>query len=66
MNGDVLRSARADEVQMLSELALRSKGYWGYDAAFLGAQRIGEAPSQSIPGRVLPLLEYDIETYPKW
>lgn len=46
MNGDVLRSARADEVQMLSELALRSKGYWGYDAAFL------EACREELTGRV--------------
>ena len=26
----------------------------------MGAKRVGEAPSQSIPGRVLPLLEYDL------
>lgn len=30
---------RADEAGALSALALRSKGYWGYDAAFLAACR---------------------------
>jgi hypothetical protein len=28
-----LRAARRDEARLLSELALRSKGYWGYDRA---------------------------------
>jgi GNAT superfamily N-acetyltransferase len=32
-----LRTARQDEADALSELALRSKAYWGYDAAFLAA-----------------------------
>jgi GNAT superfamily N-acetyltransferase len=31
--------ARLDECELLSELALRSKGYWGYDAEFLEACR---------------------------
>jgi hypothetical protein len=26
-----LRAARRDEARLLSELALRSKGHWGYD-----------------------------------
>jgi GNAT superfamily N-acetyltransferase len=30
---------RAQDADALSELALRSKGYWGYDAAFLEACR---------------------------
>ena len=30
-----VRPARPDEAPFLSELAIRSKGYWGYDAAFL-------------------------------
>jgi GNAT superfamily N-acetyltransferase len=30
-----LRAARPDEAALLSALALRSKAYWGYDAAFL-------------------------------
>jgi GNAT superfamily N-acetyltransferase len=34
-----VRDARADEVGMLSELALRSKAYWGYDTDFLEAVR---------------------------
>ena len=35
----VLRPATAADVGLLSGLALRSKGYWGYDAAFLDACR---------------------------
>jgi GNAT superfamily N-acetyltransferase len=35
----VMRSARADEAEALSSLALRSKAQWGYDAAFLDACR---------------------------
>jgi ribosomal protein S18 acetylase RimI-like enzyme len=31
----VLRPARADEAALLGELALRAKGYWGYDEDFL-------------------------------
>jgi GNAT superfamily N-acetyltransferase len=31
----VLRPARPDEAQALSDLALRSKAHWGYDQAFL-------------------------------
>jgi N-acetylglutamate synthase-like GNAT family acetyltransferase len=150
---EVIRPAQAQEVGLLSDLALRSKGYWGYEAEFLeacreeltvtpgdieprrvtvlerdgavlgfygldgqapvgelwwlfvepsaigtgagkslwthalrtafglkweririeadpgaegfylamGAKRIGEAPSQSIPGRVLPVLEYEVQ-----
>jgi GNAT superfamily N-acetyltransferase len=34
-----LRPARPDEAALLSDLALRSKGHWGYDAAFLAACR---------------------------
>jgi hypothetical protein len=34
-----LRPARAHERSALSDLCLRSKGYWGYDAAFLEACR---------------------------
>jgi len=30
-----LRAARPDEAGLLSELAVRAKGYWGYDAEFL-------------------------------
>ena len=31
----MIRAARADEAALLTELALRSKGHWGYDARFL-------------------------------
>ncbi len=34
-----LRSARADELSALSDLCLRSKAVWGYDAAFMAACR---------------------------
>ncbi|MES4908668.1 MULTISPECIES: GNAT family N-acetyltransferase [unclassified Streptomyces] len=34
-----LRAGREDEAEALSELALRSKGHWGYDEAFLAACR---------------------------
>jgi GNAT superfamily N-acetyltransferase len=34
-----LRAARREEAGALSELALRSKAYWGYDEAFLAACR---------------------------
>ncbi len=34
-----IRPARPDEAAALSALALRSKGHWGYDAAFLAACR---------------------------
>ena len=30
-----VRRARPDEAEQLTDLALRSKAYWGYDAAFL-------------------------------
>ena len=32
-----IRHARPDEAALLSALALRSKAYWGYDAAFMEA-----------------------------
>ena len=34
-----IRPASLEEVGYLSDLALRSKGYWGYDEAFLDACR---------------------------
>ena len=34
-----LRAGRRDDARLLSELALRSKGYWGYDQAFPDACR---------------------------
>jgi GNAT superfamily N-acetyltransferase len=38
-SGVALRPARPEEAEALSELALRSKGHWGYDAAFLARAR---------------------------
>lgn len=35
-----LRAARPDEADFLSDLAVRAKGYWGYDAAFLRDCRV--------------------------
>jgi GNAT superfamily N-acetyltransferase len=35
-----LRAARPEEAEALSELALRSKAYWGYSARFLDAARV--------------------------
>jgi GNAT superfamily N-acetyltransferase len=34
-----LRAARTDEADLLGDLALRSKGHWGYDRSFLDACR---------------------------
>ena len=39
MTNAQLRAAQADEANLLSELALRSKGHWGYDRGFLDACR---------------------------
>jgi GNAT superfamily N-acetyltransferase len=38
-NNPGIRRARPDEAAALSALVLRSKGHWGYDAAFLEACR---------------------------
>lgn len=35
----LIRTARADEAELLSELAIRSKAYWGYDEAFMATCR---------------------------
>lgn len=39
MTEAVLRPGRSDDAEALSELALRSKGHWGYSAEFLEACR---------------------------
>jgi ribosomal protein S18 acetylase RimI-like enzyme len=39
MDAIVFRDARVDEAARLSEIALRSKGHWGYGAEFLEACR---------------------------
>jgi predicted N-acetyltransferase YhbS len=36
---DVIRPARAEEARRLSDLAMRSKAYWGYDIVFMEACR---------------------------
>ncbi|HEX6360760.1 GNAT family N-acetyltransferase [Actinophytocola sp.] len=36
----LIRAARPDEAGFLSDLAVRAKGHWGYDAAFLRACRV--------------------------
>jgi GNAT superfamily N-acetyltransferase len=35
----LVRSARADEAELLSKLAFRSKAHWGYDKTFMAACR---------------------------
>lgn len=39
VGGFAIRPARAGEEALLSDLAFRSKAYWGYDAAFMEACR---------------------------
>jgi ribosomal protein S18 acetylase RimI-like enzyme len=39
MDAIVFRAARGDEADLLTEVALRSKGHWGYDREFLDACR---------------------------
>jgi GNAT superfamily N-acetyltransferase len=39
----VIRPARADEAGLLTDLSLRSKAVWGYDAAFLARCRTAMA-----------------------
>ncbi len=36
-----IRPAHSDEAKYLTELTMRSKAYWGYDADFLAACRLG-------------------------
>jgi GNAT superfamily N-acetyltransferase len=39
MDAVLFRRARSGEANLLGEIALRSKGHWGYEAAFLDACR---------------------------
>ena len=50
-----LRPARGDEAGVLTELALRSKAYWGYDAEFIEACRaeLTVKPEHIASGRVV-------------
>jgi GNAT superfamily N-acetyltransferase len=53
-----IRPARPDEAETISELAVRSKGHWGYDAAFLEACREDLALSpQDIASSTVYVLE---------
>ena len=45
--GVEVTDGRAEEAPRLSDLALRSKGHWGYDAAFLDACRLAQLGSWS-------------------
>ena len=49
-----MRAARPDEAAFLSDLAVRAKGYWGYDADFLRDCRVQLAvePDQVVDWRV--------------
>jgi GNAT superfamily N-acetyltransferase len=53
--GGPVLDGRPDEAAALSALALRSKGYWGYDAAFLDACRaeLTVTPDQAARARVV-------------
>ena len=56
-----IRPALKQEAQLLSDLALRSKGHWGYDAAFLEACRpeLTLSPDYIIDSPVFVLEEAD-------
>ncbi len=61
MSGRYLRPAEASECGALTALALRSKAYWGYDAAFIQACRddLAVKPQDVAAGRVRVLVEDD-------
>jgi len=50
-----IRPARADEAEILTDLSLRSKAFWGYDAGFLARCRA-----------VMTVKARSIETYPHY
>jgi len=50
-----VRPARADEAEILTDLSLRSKAFWGYDAGFLARCRA-----------VMTVKARSIETYPHY
>src|SRR4051812_27147684 len=55
----VVRRAAAEGMARLSiDADPNAEGFY----ASMGAVRVGEAPSQSIPGRMLPLLELSVPT----
>jgi len=58
MDSDCLiRPARADEAHALTDLAMRSKAHWGYDAAFMAkaAPVLTVTPEMISAGRVIVL-----------
>ena len=57
-----------DEAAALSGLALRSKGYWGYDAAFLDACRaeLTLTPDQAAAARVVERPTAWTATWRRW
>lgn len=57
-----LRPARADECAALGALCLRSKGWWGYDAAFLDACREELSITERDIGDLLRVAEVDRAT----
>ncbi|MEE8545291.1 MAG: hypothetical protein V3T29_05715 [Alphaproteobacteria bacterium] len=50
----MIRPARPGEAAALTDLALRSKAHWGYDAAFMAACRaeLTVTPAQAASGLV--------------
>jgi GNAT superfamily N-acetyltransferase len=63
----VIRPAHAGEAATLTELAMRSKAHWGYDAAFMAVLRpiltVDEAALAASPVRVLDDREGTIGWY---
>ena len=56
----LIRPARPDEARIISELAVRSKGHWGYEAAFLEECRADLALSpEEIADSVVVVYEND-------
>ncbi|MGW7515192.1 GNAT family N-acetyltransferase [Streptomyces sp. NPDC054796] len=58
-----IRAARPEEAGALSELALRSKAYWGYDEAFLAACRdeLTLHPAEIIRRRTMVAVDEDVD-----
>lgn len=59
-----IRRARVDEARLLTELTVRSKAYWGYEASFLASARneLEFQPSRFFPDFHVYILETDTET----
>jgi N-acetylglutamate synthase-like GNAT family acetyltransferase len=61
--GPKIRQARPDECPSLTELAMRSKAYWGYDSEFMANVRadLEVIPEKFQPGFHVYVLEVDKE-----